>query len=63
MFPIEIGPLFRFHEVRGLGHGLSPELADELHKTRHQGGEAGEVPLLSVIPTEIEVTVGALQLG
>ena len=60
-FPIEVWPQFRFHEVRGCGHGLGPELADEPHHPRHRCGEPRHVAFVAVIPAEVQVTVGAVE--
>ncbi len=47
----------------GLGHGLGPELGHEADHAGEGGGEAGQVPLVAVVPAEVEVAVGAVEAG
>ena len=56
--PVQIGPAVRLHELGALGNGLGPELADEAGEHRKPGQRGREVPVVAVVPAEVEVGVG-----
>ena len=60
--PVEVGPPLGLAEVGGVGDGLRAELGDEAGHPRHGGEEAGEVALVAVVPAEVHVRVGAVEL-
>ena len=61
--PVQVRPALGLHE-RGVGRdGLRAELAHEADHARARPRRSRELPLLSVVPAEVEVAVRAVELG
>ena len=60
--PVEVGPAIRLEEVVALGHSLGPELGHEPHEPGDGAGQGRQLPLVTVVPAEVQVAIGAVEL-
>ena len=59
--PVEVRPCLDIDEVGGVGHRLGAELGQEPDHPRNRRREPLDIANIAVIPTEVEVAVGAVE--
>ena len=62
MLPVEVRPISRVDEFVRIRNRLGSEFAHEPNEPGETGGEVGQIALVAVVPAEVEVTVGPVEL-